>query len=508
MAPSHGSSGALFLSYAHNDNEPLVQGQTGWVENFQHALKVRLKQLLGREPDLWWDLAQMRGNEVLTSAIGKGVDRSAVLVAVVSPSYIDFERSDWCRKELESFCLAAERAGGVAGDVRNRIFKVVKTFVSLNLQPPPLKELRGYEFFRKDPTTGRLREFFLQDSAPVDPDYIKKIDDLAEDIHLFLESLKEPVSPKPTPADAVTAPVLYLAETTSDLAADRDQIVRMLRQTSYCVLPDQELPLAHGAELREYVRGCLQRARLSIHLIGANYGAIPEGETESVAVLQNELAAERSGDRSFCRLIWMPADLRTPDERQRLFVERLRNDSEAQRGAEILQGSLAELGTVIQSRLQPRGNRDPEVRSVATGDDLKNVYVMCDQRDREACEALRDLLYARHPRLEVWLPPFEGDETDVRALHREYLTFCDGVLLYFGGATESWLLTKLCELKKVAGYGRERPFSAKAIYLAPPASPAKKRFRTREALVIQDAGEPPIEALAPFLQQLGIGPTS
>jgi TIR domain len=507
MPVSHGGTAALFVSYAHNDNEPLVSGQTGWVENFQHALKVRLKQLLGREPDLWWDLAKLRGNEVIGSAIDQGLTRSAILVAIISPSYVDFERSDWCRKELESFCAAAGRAG-VTPDVRNHIFKVVKTFVSLDHQPDLLKDLRGYDFFRKDPSTGRLREFFLQDSAPVDPEYIKKIDDLAEDIHLFVESLKDQSAPAPAPGEPTTSQVLYLAETTSDLTATRDQIARILRQANCCVLPDRELPHGHGGRLRDYVRECLDRSRVSVHLIGANYGAIPEGEMTSVTVIQNELAAERSGNPSFSRLIWMPTDVRAADERQRLFIEHLRTDSDAQRGAEILRGGLAELGTLIQSRLQPRVGRPAEIKKQPEGDGLKDVYLICDQRDREAGEALRDLIYAGYPGLEVWLPPLDGDEADVRAIHREYLTLCDGVLLYFGNATESWLRAKLCELKKVSGYGRERPLSARGIYVAPPASPAKDRFRTREAMVLQGVGAPSIQALAPFLAQLGLEPTA
>ena len=102
------------------------------------------------------------------------------------------------------------------------------------------------------------------------------------------------------------------------------------------------------------------------------------------------------------------------------------------------------------------------------------------------------------------LPLFEGDEADLREFHKENLVVCDGVLIFFGEATEPWLRTKLLDLHKAPGYGRDRPLTAKAIWLAPPASPAKERFRTREALVIQNFGSPSLDALAPFLVQLGL----
>lgn len=507
MPVSQGRSAALFLSYAHNDNQPLVPGQPGWVENFQHTLKVRLTQILGREPRLWWDRSAMGGNDVIGSAIDQGIERSSVMVTIVSPSYVDFERSDWCRKELESFRAAAERLG-VPPDVRNRIFKVVKTQVDLDRQPPLLKDLRGYEFYRRDPATGRPREFFLQPSAPLDPAYIEKIDDLAEDIHRFVAALDATEAQAPARVEAAAPPALFLAETTSDLTPDREQLARMLRQAHCTVLPDRDLPIARGPALRDAVRGYLGRAALSVHLIGAHYGAVPENETESVTAIQNDLAAERAVDPSFCRLIWIPAGVRPADERQREFLGRLRSDPGAQRGAELLHGGLAELDTEIQQRLQPRTVRPAIAKKPAAGDALKDLYLICDQRDREAGESLRDRIYASCPGVEVWLPPVDGEEADIRAIHREYLALCDGVVLYFGQATESWLRAKLCELKKVSGYGRQRPLPAPAIYMGPPATPAKERFRTREAVVLQAPAPPSIAPLLPMLARLGLEPAS
>ena len=43
----------LFLSYAHRDNQPLLDGQKSWIEDFQRVLKIRLEQLLGEEPKMW-----------------------------------------------------------------------------------------------------------------------------------------------------------------------------------------------------------------------------------------------------------------------------------------------------------------------------------------------------------------------------------------------------------------------------------------------------------------------
>jgi hypothetical protein len=44
--------------------------------------------------------------------------------------------------------------------------------------------------------------------------------------------------------------------------------------------------------------------------------------------------------------------------------------------------------------------------------------------------------------------------------------------------------SKLRELKKIAGYGRTTPMVATGVYIAPPATANKQRFRTHEAIVI------------------------
>ena len=483
-----------FLSYSHADNESLVKGRQGWIDDFQHILKVRLGELLGHEPKIWWDHSKLRGNQVFGGVIEEGLSRSSVLVPVVSPSY---RNSEWCRKELRAFCAAAEKSNYPHNAKGNRIFKVIKTPLPEGKQPDPLPQLLGYDFFRTDPVSGKMREFRLLDASR---EYLQKIDDLAYDIRIFLEGQKS----LQAGIERSEKAVLYLAESSHDLAAERDRVKRSLRQRGYMLFPDRPLP-TNGPALRKLVRECLQRSRLSIHLIGANYGTIPEAETTSIIAIQNELAAERSADSGFCRLVWMPPGLKPADERQRKFVERLHDDSEAQRGAEILPTTLEDLETIIEDKL--RGQEETKAApsgGANGGNGLRYIYLICDQRDLEEAEALRDFFYDLDERLDINLPLFEGDESEVRAYHKDNLTTCHGVLLYFGLARESWLRTKLLDLRKAAGYGRSRPLDAKAVYMAPPPGHALQRFRTREALVLEESGQPSAKVLAPFLQQLGL----
>ncbi len=481
----------IFISYTHIDNRPLSDDQKGWVAKLHGDLETRLAMILGEEPRMWRD-PRLQGNEVFDDSIMRQLNKVALLVSVLSPRYV---RSEWCTRELQEFLRAAEQTGGLRIGDKVRLFKIVKIPIPLEEHPPELKPLLGYEFFEIDPETGHPIEFDLLPDA--ERRYWSRLNDLAYNMRDLLEQLKARGDGAPATPTGAT---VYLAETTRDLYTERDDIRRELQQLGHTVLPDRPLPL-YGPELESLVRENLERCSLSIHLVGAHYGIVPEAADRSVIALQNALAAERSAASGLTRLIWLPSDLETRDAQQQTFVEALKNDPTVQRGADLLQTTLEDLKTVIQDKLAPREEPE-EVPKAAVADDRPPlVYLLCDQRDKEAVVPLEDYLYELG--FEVELPLFEGDEAAVREYHQEMLTLCDAVLIYYGDADEPWVKVKVMDLRKAAGYGRAAPMRATAIYVAGPETREKTRFRTRNAdEVIKhfDAFSP--DMLAPFVQRL------
>src|SRR5262245_40472944 len=198
---------------------------------------------------------------------------------------------------------------------KSRIFKVVKTPVPREQHPAEIRELLGYDFFREDPANRRFHEFVKGFGREVEPEYWTKLEDLAYDIRQLLDILKTQ-STGAGPAVPTSAITVYLATTTSDLSADRDQIQRDLQPAGPTILPDQHLPDT-GPELEEEVRAMLQRCRLSIHLIGERHGRVPEAATQSVEELQNALATMYSQkNAAFSRLVWLPPGVHSTDDRQ------------------------------------------------------------------------------------------------------------------------------------------------------------------------------------------------
>lgn len=496
----------LFISYAHIDDQALEEGKEGWIAALHRVLEVRLAQLLGKKPKIWRD-PKLQGNDFFDDTIVEQLDSAAVLISVISPRYV---QSEWCRKEAAEFVRKAAETGGLRVGDKARTFKVVKTPVPLEQHPEGIQGLLGYEFFELDRDSGRPRELGPRFGPDAERQYWARLEDLAYDIRDLLAELESSspqqasTGPTAAPDGAKTASgrTVYLAETTHDLREERDQIRRALLDQGHTVLPDQSLPLV-GPELEARVAADLESCDLSIHLIGESYGIVPEASTRSVAELQNVAAAERSEASGLARLIWMPPGLVGSDERQQGLIDRLINDESAQQGADLIQARLEELKTIIVDRLSPRP--EPESPVVSSSEARPPLlYLIADRDDQEAIAELEDFFFEQG--FEVTLPLFEGDETEARLDHEENLRLADAVLIYHGNGSEAWLRGKLRDLRKAPGFGRDAPFRAKAVYLAPPETPRKARFRSHEVehVLVGFEGFDP-EIVRPLLQSSRAG---
>ena len=482
----------VFISYAHIDNEPLIKGEDGWIDDLHTGLEKKLAMLLGEKPSIWRD-RRLQGNDVFDETIVRELTDAALLVSVLSPRYV---RSKWCLKELEAFIDAARKSLGVQIADKSRVFKVLKTPIPREDHPAEVKGQLGYEFYRIDPETDRPVEFDKTFGKETHIQFWAKLNDLALDISRSLEMLVD------GQADAARTPArdgatIFLAETSLDLAPEREQIRRDLEIRGYKILPDRPLPL-NGPELESHVREDIQRCVLSIHLVGEHYGVVPEAAQRSKVELQNALAAEKSKNNGLSRLIWMPPDIAVKDERQRSFVAAIQDDPGAQLGADVLKTSIEDLKTIINEKLA-EPDSEPGTKEDTEPDHPTRIYLIFDERDTAAIEPFEDQL---RERFEIITPRFSGEEKDVRQYHRDSLTLCDAVLIYYGRASEDWLKAQLNEYRKIVSPLTTKKL-ATSIYVAGPESPQKHRFDTKEVdSVIRSVNGFAPDALSTFLDTI------
>ncbi|MBT9333227.1 toll/interleukin-1 receptor domain-containing protein [Paracidobacterium acidisoli] len=477
----------VFISYAWKDDEPVIEGEKGWVTHFHRDLRSRLAQWLGAEAKIWRDEHEIKGNDPFADKIKSQLPRTAVLISVISPLYF---HSEWCRAEFDAFLASANEDTTLPVPVLKRLFKVVKTPVEGRIQPPEMQAVTGYEFYELDGKTAY--EYNREFGEKWRYKYADELNRVAYDLAEFLRSLSGVRQAEPLGT-------IYLAETTSDLRAAREEVKRDLIHRGYAVLPDR--PLAQdGANFRDQVRESLSKCSLSIHLVGERYGIVPEGETQSLTELQADLAAERCEIEGFRRVLWMPMDLKTGDARQQALINHLENDSDAQKKTDVLKTRLEDLKSLVEDVFQRKAVTPPVVKPPVRRGPLR-IYIIADQQDLEQglVAPLEDYLFNQG--YEVICSLAGPDEKQTREDHVENLRLCDASIIFYGTAGEFWLRAKLNDFRKVLD-ARVEPVLSRCIYIAAPETDQKRRLQTREALLVRNFHEFSGDALQPFLEQL------
>lgn len=487
----------ILISYAHIDDESLVEGEKGWISEFHRSLEIRLAQLLGAKPHIWRD-PKLSGNDYFGDEIVDQFPSVATLVSVVSPRYL---KSEWCNREVKEFVRASQSNVGIRVGNKSRIFKVIKTPVSLEEQMTEFKDILGYEFFSIDPRSGRAREFGKIFGKEQELAYWAKLDDLAHDLCELIESIR---SGQGIATPSVDGKTIYLAPNSlmasgEDFKRHYEGIKRELQELGHRVLPDRQLPFI-ADEMKEYLAETLPSCDLIVHPLGNSFGMVPDGTTLSTTGLQCEAAATIAASHGIPRYIWLPPGMKPEDQRQEQFLQEVKVGSAFSQGAEVFETPLEVLKDSLRDELNKKSSEPEQAVEGEGEEDLPPVvYLICNQEDMDEVAALDDYLYDQG--FDVILPVFEGEESDIRSDHMENLKTCDAAIIFYGKGNELWLRSKMRDLLKIAGYGRTKSHFHKAVYMAPPADRSKDRFRARGVEVINGINGFAQEELDQFIAQ-------
>lgn len=465
----------VLITFADKDNEVGKKSEIAWVTQFKKFLDMMLLQVLGEQTNI---VLKSEHDDFTAS----GMNNAAVMVTILSK---EFAQSGRCLDNVEAYYKAT------AGSKIERVFKVLKSPLTSQEQPPRLRDLLNYDMYQLDNETGQMKEYIDFFSQEAEKQYWMKMVDLVYDIHEALIILKGQT--KAEVKNIFKRRTIYLAETGHDLSIQRNIIRRELQRHGYVVLPSHLLPM-RGEELERLVRKDLEECSLSVHLIGSAYGEIPEGSDRSVLDIQNKLAAEhavikRSKKEEFSRLIWIGPNLRNASERQKAFIESLRRDIEAQEGAEILQNPLEDFKNIMREELLASQNKTEDQPSAG-----KTIYFVHDKIDHQQVLPLVDVI--QKSGFNVVFPAFEGDLMEVRKKHIENLRQFDGAIIFKGKVNDQWVRMKVLDLLKAPGFGRSKPIQGKAIV----SESSLDNYKNQNVTLISGDSNKSIDSIKNFLQ--------
>ena len=235
---------------------------------------------------------------------------------------------------------------------------------------------------------------------------------------------------------------IFVAECSYDLREEREKLCTELRQHGYRVFPEFQLPLDESEYIQE-VDKILQQCSVSIHLIGGHYGAVPDGPTrQSKGVIQNNLAVNAAKNQKLRkRWIWLPKNTHSQDKDQQKFIDSLLTDDEAQLLADLNNGSFEEFKGSLFIELEAieqniNNKTKSENNSTKINRQKKLVYILCVEKDKDIIRPIK--AYLREHGCKVKLSLFKGDAETIRELQQEWISGCDGLIIFYGEGDVSW----------------------------------------------------------------------
>ncbi len=492
----------ILLCFSEEDNLPIEEGLKGWVSNFHKFLSTLISQI-------------SRNQAAIKIVVGDDLDRidfqSAGAIIIVPTQ--NLAKHELFINNLNEFAKNLKKSDSLRVNGISKIFRVNKRPFDIDSILPEIADLIPYDFFQIDPLSGDIQEFKRFFGTEAERSYWMKLVDMAYDLNqLIVAEIKE--DNKSTEPIADRDKTIYLASTGVDMVIQRDIIKRELIRHGYIVYPQHSLPKEINA-LEAMVKNDLQLCRLSIHLVGEDYGYRPKGSELSIVDIQNRLASSHTYEmvefnktaeikQPFSRLIWVSPELKNVTERQKIFIEDLKSDAASLEEAEVLQITLPELKSIIREELITGGrfNTKREIKgyNLQAEDGVQVIYLMTDKKDKKDSTILKE--YLEKAGFRVVMSSFEGDLVDIRYIHQENLRRCDASIIYFGNSTEAWIKTKLQDLLKAPGFGREKKLLAKAVYFNGKKDVDLKHYEKNNALVLGNNGGFKPEDLKPFLTKL------
>ena len=437
----------IFISYA-SANGKENQATAEWTQKFCEYLIILMNRLYEKKPViLLHDDLRVR-QTMLGENIRDVFARTAVFVTILSPEYA---KSPAYLKDLDEIYTCV-RQGNADNTNRHRIFKVLTLPASTENEFDCLKDELNYNFFEINRYSKKALTYELSGKDNPEDKFWSKLVDLAYDIAEILKSMSD--------KDRLTsvlheAPAVFLAETSFDQTENRDMLKRELQYLGFRVLPMTSIP-EDAEKSKQAIDQILGQSIMSVHLLGAWYGDFIKNSKYSFIDYQIKTVKEyinaKNTQRKPYQVIWIPNDVKPTDQRQALYLKRLKRD-EAQHMTEIIETPFEVFKTILNSRLNELAY--PETKPLA---EKNKLYVIYERSSGSKIAEYTDLLKAKG--FEIMESNENGGDFFPLSKHIYNLLTADAVLIYKGDSTMEWLNSKIRDLVKAPGYGKSKPFRA------------------------------------------------
>jgi len=405
----------IFVSYAHNDNQPLVSGEEGWVKTLINHLRVRTVEKVGNNAlDIWMDY-ELAGNSPVTSTITDALSDSAVLLFVTSESYL---ASGWCRNELNAFLKNSVQDR--KRDALKKLFMVSRDKIDRFRLPEPLRDLIGYQFWKEN--AGRPMPLGFPLPQRNDMEYWSALNTISVEIADTLKGLQQGPAAPPQ-----AGPIVHLAEVTEDLEPLRYELEAYLKQAGIWTSPSTYYPRDAIKSFQDAVEGDLKRSKLFVQLLSAIPGRKPADLPQGFTGLQYQLAQVAQKEILQWRSPSLDLDSVADPEHRKLLA-----------GSMV----IAEGFEVFKQRVRQRA-LVPQEETRRPLKQQKLIFINTESGDRQIAERIANCITRKGFGIVL------SRETSIRKELRERLEECDGAIIIYASSLAKWVVRQQGYIRKI-----------------------------------------------------------
>lgn len=455
----------IFVSYAHVDDEPLIDGDQGWVTTLINSLKVLLGKKLGSADafSFWMD-HKLQGNSPATADIVKQLEGAATLLLILSPAYIQSQK---CMLELNIFLAQIK-------EVNNRVFIVEHDVVEE--KPPGLDDLLGYKFWLLD-DYGNPRILALPKPKPEEYQYYQILDDLSRQLANQLKILKQEYGNKPVSTSEKTISI-FLAEVTQDLEEQRQDIKRYLEQQGLQILPNKQYSFPN---IQQDLDEDLTKSSLFVQLLSdKNTHAYPQFQYERAKNADLPILQWRSPTLDLTKIVDDPS-----------YSQLLESSS-------VIAIGFVEFKAMIIKKLEPEKEKPKFNDSIS--DSL--VFINAALEDINLANQIKDFLDEQGIGYSMPLEDLTGVKaSEIRQYLEQNLLSCDAVLLLYDNTSVYWVNEQLLYCRRMQGR-RDEPLKLIAVYDVPSSEKPKLSVKLPNMQIFNYPSNDMETCVSQFLQKL------
>ena len=417
----------IYITYSEvvvNENDSIKN----WINTFIENLQISISRFFNSNPG--YIIKKKDFNKANYSGY---IKKSDIFIIIINEKY---DTDDLFLQELNDICNHLNITQNYLNlEGQSKVLKVYTNLIDKTHEPPGLQQIIPYNFYKVNLFNRKTTTYEFNDEEALEC-WSKMLD-----ITYILKEILYPKKLEQEPKSYV-----YLSETSLDQVPNRDEISRELQHFGFRILPLIILP-DDLDEIKQNIINCLDKSLLVIQIFGAQYGTLVGNGRFSLPDYQNQVIEEyiNQHPQKIRRIIWIPTGIRINDQRQNVFLNKLKRDEKI--NTEIIESPIEVFKSALQERMstvETNGipvKQNPELYLIYENEDRENIIPIKNQIENEGFEFLT---------LE------NSSQANIYSNHLKYLKTADFILIYEGRKNLYWLKSKIRDLIKAPGIGRQK----------------------------------------------------